>query len=296
MTCKLEPEFKPTKTCNLVFIEQQQQQFNIRPTDLLHQNSRYAMSTAETCNIIDNTIDSLKRSMALIAERLNKPSTQTIPNPISTMTSETLPETSEMNCEPTENSIITFETFKDETQMPDIMRVITKELSEPYSIYTYRYFIKNWPELCLLAKDTSNGCHIGVIVCKLDQEPKWRRGYIAMLAVEEAYRRRGIGMELVKRSIEAMRQIGCDEVMLETEVTNTKALALYSRLGFIRERRLLRYYLNGVDAFRLKLLFADCWPEQSSSIIDELDNEITDLTMTTAGRENTNIGEAQEAC
>lgn len=49
-------------------------------------------------------------------------------------------------------------------------------------------------------------------MCKLDQEPKWRRGYIAMLAVEEAYRRRGIGMELVKKSIEIMRQIGCDEV------------------------------------------------------------------------------------
>lgn len=68
--------------------------------------------------------------------------------------------------------------------------------------------------------------------------------------------------------------------MLETEVTNTKALALYSRLGFIRERRLLRYYLNGVDAFRLKLLFADCWPEQCSTLDDQLEN----------------LPEAQETC
>lgn len=71
--------------------------------------------------------------------------------------------------------------------------------------------------------------------------------------------------------------------MLETEVTNTKALALYSRLGFIRERRLLRYYLNGVDAFRLKLLFADCWPEQCSP-------------MSTGDEGHENIAEAQEAC
>lgn len=83
--------------------------------------------------------------------------------------------------------------------------------------------------------------------------------------------------------------------MLETEVTNTKALALYSRLGFIRERRLLRYYLNGVDAFRLKLLFADCWPEQSPSILDETGNDFNDLTIGT-GQGNPNIGEAQEAC
>ena len=29
--------------------------------------------------------------------------------------------------------------YKDETQMPHIMNLITKDLSEPYSIYTYRY-------------------------------------------------------------------------------------------------------------------------------------------------------------
>ena len=45
------------------------------------------------------------------------------------------------------------------------------------------------------------------------------------------------------------------KVTLEAEVTNKGALALYGRLGFIRSKRLFRYYLNGVDAFRLKLLF-----------------------------------------
>jgi ribosomal protein S18 acetylase RimI-like enzyme len=32
-----------------------------------------------------------------------------------------------------------------------------------------------------------------------------------------------------------------------------KALRLYEQLGFVRDKRLYRYYLNGVDAFRLKL-------------------------------------------
>ena len=40
--------------------------------------------------------------------------------------------------------------YESEEQMPDIMRLITKDLSEPYSIYTYRYFIHNWPKLCFL--------------------------------------------------------------------------------------------------------------------------------------------------
>jgi len=38
-------------------------------------------------------------------------------------------------------------------------------------------------------------------------------------------------------------------------VSNKGALALYGRLGFIRAKRLYHYYLNGMDAFRLKLLF-----------------------------------------
>lgn len=40
--------------------------------------------------------------------------------------------------------------YKDETQMSHIMNLITKDLSEPYSIYTYRYFIHNWPHLSYL--------------------------------------------------------------------------------------------------------------------------------------------------
>ena len=42
---------------------------------------------------------------------------------------------------------------------------------------------------------------------------------------------------------------------LETEVSNDKATRLYTRLGFQKDKLLLRYYLNGGDAWRLKLLF-----------------------------------------
>lgn len=45
---------------------------------------------------------------------------------------------------------LTYVVYESEEQMPDIMRLITKDLSEPYSIYTYRYFIHNWPKLCFL--------------------------------------------------------------------------------------------------------------------------------------------------
>ena len=61
------------------------------------------------------------------------------------------------------------------------------------------------------------------------------------------------GSNLVMRAIAAMVRDGADEVVLETEITNEPALKLYENLGFVRDKRLFRYYLNGVDALRLKL-------------------------------------------
>ncbi|XP_013196627.1 N-alpha-acetyltransferase 30 [Amyelois transitella] len=142
--------------------------------------------------------------------------------------------------------------YESELQMPEIMRLIQKDLSEPYSIYTYRYFIHNWPKLCFLA--THEGVCIGAIVCKLDTHRNVvKRGYIAMLAVDKKYRKKGIGSRLVQKAIQAMIDDNADEVVLETEITNKPALKLYENLGFVRDKRLFRYYLNGVDALRLKL-------------------------------------------
>jgi peptide alpha-N-acetyltransferase len=54
-------------------------------------------------------------------------------------------------------------------------------------------------------------------------------------------------------AIDAMAARDADEIVLETEVTNTASLKLYERLGFLRSKRLHRYYLNGNAAFRLIL-------------------------------------------
>lgn len=79
------------------------------------------------------------------------------------------------------------------------------------------------------------------------------KGYIAMLVVRKEYRKMKIGSTLVIKAVEAMKQSKADEIVLETEVTNKPALKLYENLGFLRDKRLFRYYLNGLDALRLKL-------------------------------------------
>ncbi|CAH1412804.1 unnamed protein product [Lactuca virosa] len=152
-----------------------------------------------------------------------------------------------------DESEIEYVSYAGEHHLPLIMRLVDEELSEPYSIFTYRYFVYLWPNLSFLA--FHKGKCIGTVVSKMGEHRNTFRGYIAMLVVLKPYRHRGIATELVTRSIKVMMESGCEEVTLEAEVTNKGALALYGRLGFIRAKRLFRYYLNGVDAFRLKLLF-----------------------------------------
>ena len=154
------------------------------------------------------------------------------------------------------------------------------------------YFLRNWPHLCFLAFDravqpaagaaaeralplrakaggaaatgtappppppSADGACIGAVVAK--QGPHGRavsvsRGYIAMLVVAAPYRGRRIGAALASAAVSAAAAAGAAEVVLEADASNGAALALYAGLGFARDKRLARYYLNGADAYRLKL-------------------------------------------
>ncbi|KAL3234947.1 hypothetical protein RNJ44_02735 [Nakaseomyces bracarensis] len=136
-----------------------------------------------------------------------------------------------------------------------LKKLIDADLSEPYSIYVYRYFLNQWPELTFLAFDEEseqNDVPIGCIVGKCEMHRNSRlRGYIGMLAVASSYRGHGIAKHLVKVTLDKMKD--CDEVMLETEVSNIAALNLYEGMGFIRMKRMFRYYLNEGDAYKLIL-------------------------------------------
>jgi Acetyltransferase (GNAT) family len=81
--------------------------------------------------------------------------------------------------------------YKDEHDLALVMELIDKDLSEPYSIFTYRYFLEQWPHLCFLAFSGPNPC--GVIVCKMDMHREHMRGYLAMLVVDNQYRGKKIG-------------------------------------------------------------------------------------------------------
>lgn len=45
---------------------------------------------------------------------------------------------------------VSYGTEKESPYLPAIRQLISKDLSEPYSIYVYRYFLYQWGHLCFM--------------------------------------------------------------------------------------------------------------------------------------------------
>ena len=113
-----------------------------------------------------NRHNSSSQAVAKDDEVINGPSETEISNQSDTVLLESIDSRNSFSSSPSQNSVtaaskdvtseasdaddVTYIVYESELQMPDIMRLIQKDLSEPYSIYTYRYFIHNWPHLCFM--------------------------------------------------------------------------------------------------------------------------------------------------
>jgi N-alpha-acetyltransferase 30 len=149
--------------------------------------------------------------------------------------------------------------FSNEEELTWIAQVCRAELAEPYSVFTYYYFLKNWPELTVMAYVDNKP--IGCIIGSIDKENP-RKAYIAMLVVLKEYRRLKIGKQLFDDFVTRVKD-RVDKIVLETECINKAALSFYLRLGFIKTRKMSNYYLSGNDAYRLKLYLRQRNPEKS---------------------------------
>lgn len=54
--------------------------------------------------------------------------------------------------EAVELSYVQYEGTQEEQYLPSIRQLIGKDLSEPYSIYVYRYFLYQWGDLCFMVR------------------------------------------------------------------------------------------------------------------------------------------------
>ena len=51
---------------------------------------------------------------------------------------------------------IIYKTYPGEHLISEIMELMQEELSEPYPIFTYRYFLNDYPDSCIMAYQADN--------------------------------------------------------------------------------------------------------------------------------------------
>ena len=72
-------------------------------------------------------------------------------------------------------------------------------------------------------------------------------GHITNVAVDPDYQGQGMGRKLMEKLVEAVKPLGVDSMTLEVRPSNTRALALYEKLGFKRVGRRPKYYTQPVE-------------------------------------------------
>jgi ribosomal-protein-alanine N-acetyltransferase len=77
-----------------------------------------------------------------------------------------------------------------------------------------------------------------------------KKGHIVSIAVEQHYRKMGIGSALLRESMKAMKEnYKVEEVYLEVRVSNEVAINMYRKNGYKEVKLLKGYYADGEDAY-----------------------------------------------
>jgi ribosomal-protein-alanine N-acetyltransferase len=97
---------------------------------------------------------------------------------------------------------------------------------------------------------------VGVIALKTTGE----LADLHRLVVAPSHRGRGIGGDLVRAGLAAVRHLGAQAVILEVDYTNEPAIALYARLGFEQLSVRRHYYGPEQHALIMKLYDLQQWP------------------------------------
>lgn len=131
-----------------------------------------------------------------------------------------------------------------------VRRINKVFLPENYPEYFFRSLYNNCPDGFLVA--TVEDEVIGYIMCRLEvsyslfKKIKW--AHIVSIAVDERYRRRGVGTALLNGAIRNLKD-KVDGFYLEVRVSNKPAISLYEKLGFEITKRISKYYMDGEDAY-----------------------------------------------
>jgi ribosomal-protein-alanine N-acetyltransferase len=132
-----------------------------------------------------------------------------------------------------------------------ILRIENQSFPSPWSRFEFKFYLQEFPDsFFVYTKDTTL---IGYIVASIHQETSpYPIGRVDSIAVAPPFRRQGVGRQLMKRLLSALREKGCREVLLVVRISNHVAREFYRSFYFQVKSQLSGYY-DGEDGVVMAL-------------------------------------------
>lgn len=114
-----------------------------------------------------------------------------------------------------------------------------------YTRRMLRWFLAQPGAFCIVAEANANPALAGFIIADAQDEA----GHIITLDVASAWRRRGIGSQLVEEAERRMAAAGVVQVEIETATEDPVAVAFWHSRGYRTGGVIPKYYLGEHDAY-----------------------------------------------
>jgi len=125
-----------------------------------------------------------------------------------------------------------------------VMRLINETFHENYEPAILMDFHSSWNEGFIVAEENND-----VVSFILGISPAPNQARILILAVDEKYRRRGVGAALLNAFMQACIVKGVRLITLEVRTTNDDAIRFYGKFGFNIVHLIPNYYKDGENGY-----------------------------------------------
>lgn len=116
--------------------------------------------------------------------------------------------------------------------------------TETYGIGFYLQYLARWPEYFLVAESPAGDAMAYIMGKAEGHEENWH-GHVTAVTVGEGYRRLGLAKRLMDALEEISEKKSCYFVDLFVRVSNSVAITMYHKLGYVVYRTVVDYYSGG---------------------------------------------------
>lgn len=131
-----------------------------------------------------------------------------------------------------------------------VHRIAQDSFKDPYPLRLLRHIHNTHPKGFLVAEIGGEivGYLIGIV--------RWGNiGHVLAIAVDESYRREGVGSALMINALDRLKRNGASRIKLEVRASNKTAQEFYDSLGFESREVIPTYYSDGEAAISVEYKF-----------------------------------------